>query len=88
MECIRLGLQDIDLCHDKILVRGGKDRTTILPNSIRTALKDQIEAVSKLHQGELEEGLEKVYLQGAIKPILDEKEDLEFNPLFSAPRRR
>ncbi|VAW87411.1 Mobile element protein, partial [hydrothermal vent metagenome] len=45
MECIRLRIQDIDFGHSKIFIRGGKggkDRTTVLPQSISVALQAQI----------------------------------------------
>ena len=69
MECLRLRIQDIDFGYNKIFVRGGKggkDRTTLLPKNIRAALKDQIDAVTKLHQSDLEEGFGQVYLPGAL----------------------
>ena len=35
MECVRLRIQDIDFGQDILYIRGGKDRTTILPQNIR-----------------------------------------------------
>lgn len=69
MECIRLRIQDIDFGQDKIFVRGGKggkDRTTILPNNIRDVLKSHIDEVIKLHDSDLAAGFGKVYIPEAL----------------------
>ncbi len=53
MECIRLGIFDIDSEYHQIMVRGGKgnkDRVVPLPQSLAKALRKQIEFVTKLHQ--------------------------------------
>lgn len=69
MECIRLRVQDIDFGQNLIFVRGGKggkDRTTILPQNLRSALLSQIKAVKALHHKELEEGFGEVYIPEAL----------------------
>ena len=70
MECIRLRVQDLDFERKLIYVRdgkGGKDRTTLFPESLHPLMKSQVEAVEKLHQGDLADGYKEVYLPGAAK---------------------
>jgi len=48
LECIRLRIQDVDFGQGRIYVRGGKggkDRTTILPEQIRDELAQYIQRV-------------------------------------------
>lgn len=69
MECIRLRIQDIDFGQNLIFVRGGKggkDRTTILPQNLRDELQSQIRAVKALHHKELEESFGEVYIPEAL----------------------
>ena len=69
LECIRLRLHDVDFGQGLICVRGGKggqDRTTLLPRTLREALQAQIEAVKALHHQDLEEGFGAVYLLEAL----------------------
>ena len=69
MECIRLRLQDVDLEQNLIFVRGGKggkDRTTILPQNLYDDFSRQIEAVKVLHHKDLEEGFGEVYVPEAL----------------------
>ncbi len=69
MECIRLRIQDIDFGQGLIFVRdgkGGKDRTTYLPEVIRVDLQAQVERVKHLHHEDLEQGFGQVYLPNAL----------------------
>ncbi len=69
LECLRLRIQDLDFGNRKIFIRGGKggkDRTTLLPNDVREALQLQVEYVVKLHQKDLEDGFGRVYLPEAL----------------------
>jgi len=69
MECIRLRILDVDLGQSKIFVRGGKggkDRTTVLPNQISDALKAHIDRVIKLHVQDLEAGFGTVSMPEAL----------------------
>ncbi|MFH1079275.1 MAG: integron integrase [Pseudomonadota bacterium] len=69
MECIRLRVQDIDFGQNLIFVRGGKggkDRTTLLPQNLHTEMRKQIEAVKSLHHKDLEEGFGEVYIPEAL----------------------
>jgi integron integrase len=69
LECIRLRVQDVDFGQGLIFVRGGKggkDRTTLLPRNLQSALQTQIAAVKALHHQDLEEGFGEVYLPEAL----------------------
>jgi integrase len=69
MECIRLRIQDLDFGNGRIYVRdgkGGKDRTVILPDSVRAALSDHVERVRTLHESDLREGYGEVYMPEAL----------------------
>jgi integron integrase len=69
MECIRLRVQDIDFGQNLIFVRGGKggkDRTTMLPQNLRDELQSQINAVKSLHHKDLEAGFGEVYIPEAL----------------------
>jgi integron integrase len=69
MECIRLRVQDVDFGQNLIFIRGGKggkDRTTMLPQNLRDALQSQINAVKSLHVRDLEAGFGEVYIPEAL----------------------
>jgi len=69
MECIRLRVQDIDFSQGHIFVRGGKggkDRTVVLPETLREHLAEHIEKVLNLHTTDLREGFGEVYIPEAL----------------------
>ncbi len=69
MECARLRVKDIDFNQRRITVRegkGGKDRVTVLPDKVVTALRQHLERVRSLHQRDLELGLGRVELPNAL----------------------
>ncbi len=69
MECLRLRVQDVDFGQSIIFVRGGKggkDRTTLLPQNLCDEMLRQIEAVKTLHHKDLEEGFGEVYIPEAL----------------------
>jgi integrase len=66
LECLRLRIQDVDFGQGLIFVRGGKDRTTLLPRNLREALQGQIEVVTALHHQDLAEGFGAVSLPEAL----------------------
>ena len=69
MECIRLRIQDLDFGQGRIFVRGGKggkDRTVVLPESLRVVLADHVERVRALHGRDLREGFGEVYIPEAL----------------------
>lgn len=69
MELARLRVKDIDFDAELIFVRnakGDKDRTTILPRSIKLPLEEHLEVVKMLHQKDLAIGYGEVYLPDAL----------------------
>ncbi len=69
MECIRLRVKDVDFGQSKIFIRNaksGNDRTVILPESLRTELKNQIDHVIALHEDDLKKGYGEVYIPDAL----------------------
>jgi integron integrase len=69
MECIRLRIQDVDFGNGRVFVRGGKggkDRTVVLPETLRESLAEHIEKVSLLHGSDLREGFGEVYIPDAL----------------------
>lgn len=68
-ECARLRVNDIDFDMCTIIVRdgkGSKDRTTVMPESLRLLLRAQIENALALHKRDLLDGHGKVYLPHAL----------------------
>jgi integron integrase len=69
LECIRLRIQDVDFGQNLIYIRGakgGKDRTSILPDNVREELRLQIREATELHYIDLEQGFGEVYLPDAL----------------------
>jgi integrase len=59
MECVRLRVKDIDIEQNQIMVRDGKgmkDRSTMLPEQLKSILREQIEKVKLLHKQDIKEG--------------------------------
>ena len=53
MECMRLRVKDLDFGHHQIIVRdakGGKDRLTILPDSVIEPLRAQLAMAEQLQR--------------------------------------
>ena len=69
MECIRLRVQDIDFVRREITVRqgkGGKDRRTVLSQSLAVPLRAQVEEARRLHEADLAAGFGEVWLPYAL----------------------
>jgi len=69
MECVRLRVQDLDMDRNILYVRdakGGKDRTTVFPQSIQVELRMHLEKVKRLHDTDLDKGFGEVYLPMAL----------------------
>ena len=69
MEALRLRVQDIDFGNGYITVRAGKgdkDRTTLLPDSIRDDLQKHMQRVRHMYDKDLSEGKANVWLPGAL----------------------
>lgn len=70
MECVRLRIKDVDFTRGTITVRSGKgdkDRTTILPESIREQLEAHIERLCGLFAKDREANLRGVELPQALE---------------------
>jgi integron integrase len=68
-ECLRLRVQDIDFSASEIVVRdgkGGKDRVTVLPESVRQPLLEQLEYARKVHAKDVADGWGRVELPDAL----------------------
>lgn len=69
MECLRLRVQDIDFGRKEITVRdgkGGKDRRTMLPESLVQRLREHLRAVKATHEKDLADGWGKVEMPNAL----------------------
>lgn len=91
MECVRLRIKDVDLQRNEITVRegkGAKDRRTVLPASLREALRLQIESARVQHARDLEAGFGEVWLPHALaKKYPNAAKQLAWQYLFPATRR-
>ena len=70
LECLRLRVKDIDFGLNRITVCGGKgdkDRVTVLPQGVVTALRDQLAAAKRVHESDLAEGFGRVELPTALE---------------------
>ncbi|UCE07714.1 MAG: site-specific integrase [bacterium] len=70
MECLRLRVKDVDFAQNQIVVRDGKgkkDRVTILPKKLQTALREHLSRVKKLHEEDLAKGLGEVYIWPSLE---------------------
>ena len=68
-ECLRLRVKDIDYDNSLLFVRAGKgdkDRSTILPESLKEDLRAHLVRVKKLHEQDLAAGVGEVYLPDAL----------------------
>jgi len=69
-ECLQLRVKDIDFENQLIFVRSGKgakDRITLLPEQLIGALRKQIIYVKKLHEYDLQNGYNSVYMPDALE---------------------
>src|SRR5947209_9771389 len=68
-ECCRLRIKDVDFATNQITIRdgkGGKDRMTMLPRTVKADLAKHIERVRALHQRDLRQGAGWVELPWAL----------------------
>ncbi len=69
MECVRLRVQDVDFEYRQITIRdgkGGKDRRTMLPESVLVPLRSALDKAQALHEEDLAAGFGEVYLPNAL----------------------
>jgi integrase len=70
MERIRLRIQNIAFEMNPIRVidgKGGKDRETLIPHSIKAQLHEQVENVRKIHDQDITQGYGTVYIPEALR---------------------
>ncbi len=70
MEAMRLRIQDVNFEYRHIVVRsgkGGKDRVTVLPESLTEALEGQLAHARRVHESDVREGFGCVYLPYALE---------------------
>ncbi len=69
LECCRLRIKDVDFATNQITIRdgkGGKDRMTMLPGTVKADLAKHIERARALHQRDLRQGAGWVELPWAL----------------------
>ncbi|MEW5891650.1 MAG: integron integrase [Pseudomonadota bacterium] len=69
MECVRLRVKDVDFSRGEIMVRdgkGGKDRVTVLPQSLVPLLQAHLEKRRALYEDDLAQGRAEVFLPDAL----------------------
>jgi integron integrase len=69
LECAKLRVKDVDFGRNEIVVRegkGAKDRVTMLPGSLRIALRRHLERVKRIHERDLRRGAGAVELPWAL----------------------
>ena len=69
MECLRMRVQDIDFGRGEITVRdgkGGKDRVTMLPESLQAPLQRHLRRVRAVHARDLADGWGRVLMPDAL----------------------
>lgn len=69
MECVRLRVKDVDFGHRAVIVRngkGGKDRVTMLPSSLSSALHDQLACARSLWEQDRSDDGPSVATQDAL----------------------
>ena len=90
MECIRLRVKDIDLDRDYIYIyqgKGRKDRNTIIPQTLKLDLQNQIQKVKMVHKEDVENGLGEVYLPEALsRKYRNAKKELGWQYLFPSKK--
>jgi integron integrase len=70
LECLTLRIKDVDLERLEIRVRqgkGGKDRVTMLPRSVRQLVSEHLQSVQRLHERDLAAGAGAVELPDALR---------------------
>lgn len=69
MECVRLRVKDIEFGYRQLIVRdgkGGKDRITMLPESLAEPFERHLARVKTLHEQDLADGFGTVHLPDAL----------------------
>jgi len=89
-ECLRIRVKDIDLEYRQIYVRNGKgmkDRITMLPESFKKTLDNQIRKVAIIHKKDLNKGYGKALMPKALsKKYPSEVKKLRWQYLFPSKK--
>jgi integrase len=70
MECVRMRVKDVDFSYNHIIVRegkGDKDRITMLPESLKKHLQQQVPRVKEIHEEDMKKGSGCVSLPDALE---------------------
>lgn len=90
-ELLRLRVKDVDFAQNQIVVRAGKgnkDRVTMLPQSLKEALREHLAEVKKTHENDLQEGYGAVSLPFALeKKYPHANREWSWQYVFPAPKR-
>ncbi|MEL7834288.1 integron integrase [Fodinibius sp. Rm-B-1B1-1] len=90
-ECLRLRVLDLDFSYNQIQVRSGKgkkDRITIMPQTTKKKLKDQVQKVKMIHKKDTAAGYEETLLPKALsKKYPNASKQLKWHYLFPSPKR-
>ena len=91
LECLRLRVKDVDFDQNRLIVRdgkGAKDRSTLLPKSLRDPLRRQVEHVAAVHTLDVREGFGRVHLPHALaEKYPNADRELGWQYLFPASKR-
>jgi integron integrase len=91
IELLRLRVKDIDFQMNQITVRqgkGGKDRVTMLPQSLKEPLREHLVKVKQAHEVDLREGFGNVELPYALeKKYPQAATEWKWQYVFPAPKR-
>ena len=69
-ECLKLRVKDVDFGYGQIMIRdakGGKDRVTLLPQSVVEPLREHLVRVKRLHERDVVDGFGDVGLPDALR---------------------
>ncbi|MFH5832357.1 integron integrase [Halalkalibaculum sp. DA384] len=90
-ECLRLRVLDLDFEYNQIQVRSGKgkkDRITVLPQTSKQQLKEQVQRVKLIHKKDAAAGYAETLLPKALsKKYPNAAATLKWQYLFPSPRR-
>ena len=91
MEVLRLRIKDVDFGRREITVRdgkGGKDRRTMLPQSLIEPMHREVERALLLHEADLLEGLGGAWLPYALaRKYPNASHEIGWQYVFPSPRR-
>lgn len=91
MEALRLRIKDVDFGRGEITVRdgkGGKDRRTMLPQSLVEPMRREVERAGLLHEADLREGFGAAWLPFALaRKYPNAPRETGWQYVFPSPRR-